>query len=82
MSIFLSNQEVEERILDYDDLKRQGIAIWAKNTSINYSGANINIVDTPERADFSGQVKKMLSMVDGALLLVGPCEGPALQVTL
>lgn len=78
--IFRSNQFIQERVLDYNDLERErGITILAKNTSINYRGVKINIVDTPGHADFGGEVERTLSMVDGALLLVDACDGPMPQ---
>lgn len=78
--VFRSNQVVEERVLDYNDLeKERGITILAKNTSISYKDIKINIVDTPGHADFGGEVERTLSMVDGALLLVDACDGPMPQ---
>ena len=69
-----------ERILDSNDLERErGITILAKNTAIHYGGVKINIVDTPGHADFGGEVERVLSMVDGALLLVDAAEGPLPQ---
>ncbi len=77
---FRANQVVEERVMDSDDIERErGITILAKNTSINYKGIKINIVDTPGHADFGGEVERILSMVDGALLLVDACDGPMPQ---
>ena len=77
---FRQNQVVEERVMDSNDLeKERGITILAKNTSINYKGVKINIVDTPGHADFGGEVERTLSMVDGALLLVDACDGPMPQ---
>lgn len=78
--IFRQNQVVEERVMDSSDLERErGITILAKNTSINYHGAKINIVDTPGHADFGGEVERTLSMVEGALLLVDALDGPMPQ---
>ncbi len=77
---FRRNQVVEERVMDSNELERErGITILAKNTSINYEGVKINIVDTPGHADFGGEVERTLSMVDGALLLVDACDGPMPQ---
>lgn len=77
---FRQNQVVMERVMDSGDLERErGITILAKNTSINYGGVKINIVDTPGHADFGGEVERILSMVDGALLLVDACDGPMPQ---
>jgi len=78
--IFRSNEKVEERILDFNDLERErGITILAKNTAIRYKDVKINIVDTPGHADFSGEVERVLKMVDGVLLLVDSFEGPMPQ---
>lgn len=78
--IFRSNQVVAERVLDSSELeKERGITILAKNTSINYKGVKINVVDTPGHADFGGEVERTLGMVDGALLLVDAFEGPMPQ---
>lgn len=77
---FRANQEVAERVMDSNDLERErGITILSKNTSIQYAGKTINIVDTPGHADFSGEVERILDMVDGALLLVDAAEGPMAQ---
>ncbi|HHW13930.1 MAG TPA: translational GTPase TypA [Firmicutes bacterium] len=77
---FRANQAVEERVLDSNDLERErGITILAKNTAVFYRGAKINIVDTPGHADFGGEVERILSMVDGALLVVDAFEGPMPQ---
>ena len=66
-----ANQRVAERVLDSNDQERErGITILAKCTSVPWSGARINIVDTPGHADFGGEVERILSMVDGVLLLV------------
>ena len=77
---FRQNQSVAERVLDSNDLERErGITILAKNTSIEYKGVTINIVDTPGHADFGGEVERVINMVDGALLLVDAVEGPMAQ---
>jgi GTP-binding protein len=77
---FRRNQAVTERVLDSNDLERErGITILAKNTSIEYNGVTINIVDTPGHADFGGEVERVINMVDGALLLVDAVEGPMAQ---
>jgi len=74
------NAEVVERILDSNDLERErGITILAKNTSVNYQGTKINILDTPGHHDFGGEVERMLTMADGVLLLVDAAEGPLPQ---
>lgn len=79
-NVFRSNQQVTERVLDSNDLERErGITILAKNTSIQYNGATINIVDTPGHADFGGEVERVMNMVDGVLLLVDAVEGPMPQ---
>ncbi|MGB9780601.1 translational GTPase TypA [Caldanaerobacter sp.] len=78
--IFRWNEKVEERILDFNDLERErGITILAKNTAVRYKDVKINIVDTPGHADFSGEVERVLKMVDGVLLLVDSFEGPMPQ---
>ena len=78
--IFRDNQVVADRVMDSGDLERErGITILAKNTSINYQGTKINIIDTPGHADFSGEVERVLKMVDGVLLLVDAAEGPMPQ---
>jgi GTP-binding protein len=77
---FRANQQVAERALDWNDLERErGITILAKCTSVVWQGTRINIVDTPGHADFGGEVERILSMVDGALLLVDAAEGPMPQ---
>ena len=77
---FRENQQVVERIMDSNDLERErGITILAKNTAVDYQGIRINIVDTPGHADFGGEVERVLSMVDGVLLLVDAVEGPMPQ---
>lgn len=73
---FRENQVVAERVMDNNTLEREkGITILAKNTSINYKDIKINIVDTPGHADFSGEVERILKMVNGVLLLVDSFEG-------
>lgn len=73
---FRENQEVATRIMDSNDLeKERGITILSKNTAINYNGVKINIVDTPGHADFSGEVERILKMVNGAILVVDAFEG-------
>jgi GTP-binding protein len=77
---FAAHQHVAERVMDSNDLERErGITILAKNTAVNYQGTHINIVDTPGHADFGGEVERVLSMVDGVLLLVDAVEGPMPQ---
>ena len=74
------NQVVQERVMDSGDLERErGITILAKNTSVNYKGVKINIVDTPGHADFGGEVERILKMVNGVILLVDAAEGPMPQ---
>jgi GTP-binding protein len=78
--VFRTNQQVAERVLDSNDLERErGITILAKNTSVDYEGVTINIVDTPGHADFGGEVERIMNMVDGVLLLVDAVEGPMPQ---
>jgi GTP-binding protein len=77
---FRANQKVAERVMDSNDLERErGITILAKCTSVQIGEQRINIVDTPGHADFGGEVERILSMVDGALLLVDASEGPMPQ---
>ena len=77
---FAAHQHVEERVMDSNDLERErGITILAKNCAVRYQGTHINIVDTPGHADFGGEVERVLSMVDGVLLLVDAVEGPMPQ---
>ena len=77
---FRENQVVEERVMDSGDIERErGITILSKNTSVHYKGVKINIVDTPGHADFSGEVERILKMVDGVVLLVDAAEGPMPQ---
>ncbi len=74
--IFRQNEVVAERVMDSNDLERErGITILSKNTSVHYNGIKINIVDTPGHADFGGEVERILTMVDGVLLLVDAFEG-------
>jgi GTP-binding protein len=77
---FRENQRVEERAMDSNDLeKERGITILAKATSVVWKDTRINIVDTPGHADFGGEVERILSMVDGAIVLVDAAEGPMPQ---
>ena len=77
---FAAHQAVTERVMDSNDLeKERGITILSKNCAIDYEGTHINIVDTPGHADFGGEVERVLSMVDGVLLLVDAVEGPMPQ---
>jgi len=77
---FAAHQHVAERVMDSNDLeKERGITILAKNCAIQWQGTHINIVDTPGHADFGGEVERVLSMVDGVLLLVDAVEGPMPQ---
>ncbi|GAB6050514.1 translational GTPase TypA [Hydrogenophilus islandicus] len=77
---FADHRTMGERILDSNDLeKERGITILAKNCAITYRDAHINIIDTPGHADFGGEVERVLSMVDGVLLLVDAVEGPMPQ---
>ena len=78
--VFRENQQVQDRVMDSGDLeKERGITILAKNTSAHYNGVKINIIDTPGHADFSGEVERVLKMVNGALILVDAAEGPLPQ---
>jgi GTP-binding protein len=78
--VFRSNQKVEERIMDSNDLERErGITIFSKNASIHYQGVKINLIDTPGHSDFGGEVERILRMADGVLLLVDAAEGPMPQ---
>ncbi len=73
---FRANEVVDERVMDSNDLERErGITILSKNTAVHYNGVKINIVDTPGHADFGGEVERILTMVDGVLLLVDAFEG-------
>ena len=77
---FRDNQSVEERVMDSGDIERErGITILAKNTSLHYNGVKINVVDTPGHADFSGEVERVMMMVNGVLVLVDAAEGPMPQ---
>ena len=77
---FRANQQVAERVMDSNDLERErGITILSKNCAVEYEGTHINIIDTPGHADFGGEVERVLSMVDGVLLLVDAVEGPMPQ---
>jgi GTP-binding protein len=77
---FRENQAVAERAMDSNDLERErGITILAKATSVEWKGIRMNIVDTPGHADFGGEVERILSMVDGVVLLVDAAEGPMPQ---
>ncbi len=77
---FRDNQQVAERVMDSNDLERErGITILAKNCAVRWKDTHINIVDTPGHADFGGEVERVLSMVDGVLLLVDAVEGPMPQ---
>ena len=77
---YRENQATEERVMDSGDIeKERGITILAKNTSIHYKDVKINIIDTPGHADFSGEVERILKMVNGVLLLVDAAEGPMPQ---
>ena len=78
--IFRANEHVEERVMDSNDLERErGITILSKNTAVMHAGVKINILDTPGHADFGGEVERVLTMVDGVLLLVDAYEGPMPQ---
>ena len=73
---FRSNQVVQERVMDSNDIERErGITILAKNTAVNYNGVKINIIDTPGHADFGGEVERVLKMVNGVILVVDAFEG-------
>ena len=77
---YRENQATTERAMDSNDLERErGITIFAKPTSVEWNGTRINIVDTPGHADFGGEVERILSMVDGVVLLVDAAEGPMPQ---
>ncbi len=78
--VFRSNQVVEERVMDSNDLeKERGITILSKNTAVHYNGVKINIIDTPGHADFGGEVERVLKMVNGVILVVDAFEGPMPQ---
>ncbi len=77
---FRENQRVTDRVMDSNDLeKERGITIMAKATSVDWKGVRVNIVDTPGHADFGGEVERILSMVDSAIVLVDAAEGPMPQ---
>jgi GTP-binding protein len=77
---FRENQQIAERVMDCNDQERErGITILAKCTSMNYDGIKYNIIDTPGHADFGGEVERVLSMVDGVIILVDASEGPMPQ---
>ncbi|MHB1285667.1 MAG: translational GTPase TypA [Leptospirales bacterium] len=79
-NVFRANEVVEERVMDSNQLeKERGITILAKNTSVHYRDYKVNIVDTPGHADFSGEVERILTMVDGVLLVVDAFDGPMPQ---
>ena len=78
--IYRENLVVEERVMDNNDLERErGITILAKNTSVYYQDIKMNIIDTPGHADFSGEVERILKMVNGVILLIDAAEGPMPQ---
>jgi GTP-binding protein len=78
--VFRENAKVEERVMDSNDLERErGITIRAKHCTVEWNDYLINIIDTPGHADFSGEVERVLSMVDSVLLLVDANEGPMPQ---
>ncbi|MDQ2798692.1 MAG: translational GTPase TypA [Armatimonadota bacterium] len=78
--VFRSNQAVAERVMDKMDLERErGITIVSKHTAITYGDIKINVVDTPGHADFGGEVERVMSLVDGVLLLIDAVEGPMPQ---
>lgn len=77
---FAAHQHISERVMDSNDIERErGITILSKNCALDYKGIHINVVDTPGHADFGGEVERVLSMVDGVLLLVDAVEGPMPQ---
>src|SRR5690625_4809288 len=77
---FRANEQVSERVMDSGDIERErGITILAKNCAVEFDDVHINIIDTPGHADFGGEVERVLSMVDGVLLLVDAVEGPMSQ---
>ena len=78
--VFRSNQAVQERVMDSNDLERErGITILSKNTAVVYNDVKINIIDTPGHADFGGEVERVLKMVNGVVLVVDAFEGPMPQ---
>ncbi|MEE2884438.1 MAG: GTP-binding protein, partial [Chloroflexota bacterium] len=79
-SVFRTNQDVGELIMDNNPLERErGITIMAKNTAVRYKNTKINIIDTPGHADFSGEVERIMNMADGCLLLIDAVDGPMPQ---
>ena len=79
-NVFRANQDFAERVLDSNALERErGITIVSKNTAVTYRGYKIDIVDTPGHADFGGEVERVMSMVDGVLLLIDAVDGPMPQ---
>ncbi len=77
---FLEHEQIADRVMDSMDLERErGITISSKNTAVIYGGIKINIMDTPGHADFGGEVERVMSMVDGVILLVDASEGPLPQ---
>ena len=80
--VFQAHQQVGTLIMDTNPLERErGITILAKNASVSYGGVQINIIDTPGHADFSGEVERVMNMADGCLLLVDAVDGPMPQTT-
>ena len=78
--VFRENQEVQERVMDFNDIERErGITILSKNTAVTYKDCKINIIDTPGHADFGGEVERVLKMVNGVILVVDAFEGPMPQ---
>ena len=78
--IFRDNEAVPTCVLDSNDLERErGITILSKNTAVTYKETRINIVDTPGHADFGGEVERVLSMVDGVVLVVDASDGPTIN---
>lgn len=78
--VFRVNQEVQERVMDFNDIERErGITILSKNTAVFYKDTKINIIDTPGHADFGGEVERVLKMVNGVVLVVDAYEGPMPQ---
>ncbi|HPJ98486.1 MAG TPA: GTP-binding protein, partial [Candidatus Hydrogenedentes bacterium] len=78
--VFRENAQVAERVMDSNELERErGITIRAKHCTVEWNGYRVNIIDTPGHADFSGEVERILSMVDSVLLLVDASEGPMPQ---
>src|SRR3954465_14128189 len=77
---FAAHQHIVERVMDSNDLERErGITILAKNCAVTYAGTHLNMADTPARADFGGGAERVLSRVDGVLLLVDAVDGPMPQ---